>query len=88
MNEKLTSAFDKILGVNTTAVISLGAVVGGLLYAGIVIGDFAHRLVRIEERSVRVESCASVEQCESIKPLLEGLERRTSKLEWKSGITP
>jgi len=88
LNEKVTNAIDKLLGVNSSAIISLGTACGGLIYLGVLVGGLFDRLDDIERRSVRAEICASVEQFESVKQLLDDLQYRTAKLEWKTGVTP
>jgi hypothetical protein len=86
LNEKVTAAVDRLLGINSAAWITMGSIAGGLIYAGVAIGDFSHRLERVEERAAMVQQCASTEQCEAVKRALAEIERKVIRLEYKAGV--
>ena len=86
MNEKVTAAVDRLLGINSAAWGTLGALAGGLIYVGTAIGDFANRLERVEERAAIAQHCASAEQCNAVRSAVVDLERKVTRLEYKAGV--
>ena len=88
MNEQVTKQLDKLLGLNTTAIFALGALCGGLLYVGVVVGDYANRLERVEQRASVAEGCASQQQCQVVRDTIEGIQHRVIRLEVKAGLVP
>jgi len=90
LNDKDIGLLNRLTGVNVpvvlTLVITLGALTGSVLYAGVAIGQFINRLDHFEELGKRAEQCASVEQCEDAKRRIEELVKRVTKLEWKTGV--
>jgi hypothetical protein len=86
LNEKVTAAVDRLLGINSAAWITMGSIAGGLIYAGVAIGDFSHRLERVEERASLAQHCASTEQCNAVKSAVADLERKVVRLEYKTGV--
>jgi hypothetical protein len=81
LDEKTTNAFDKLLGLNTTAVVALGMAAGGLILAGSILGDYAHRLDAIERAVTNSPASASLEQCESVSQRLYDVRERVARLE-------
>jgi len=63
VNEKLTNAIDKLLGVNTTAIVALGAVCSGLLYAGMVIGGIHSKLQLVVDGQTPDRLCERIRTC-------------------------
>lgn len=90
LNDKDIGLLNRLTGVNVpvvlTLVITLGALTGSVLYAGVAIGQFINRLDHFEQLGKRAEQCASVEQCEDAKRRIEELVKRVTKLEWKTGV--
>jgi hypothetical protein len=90
LNDKDIGLLNRLTGINVpvvvTLVITLGALTGSVLYAGVAIGQFINRLDHFEELGKRAEQCASVEQCEDAKRRIEELVKRVTKLEWKTGV--
>lgn len=88
MDEKTTSAIDKLLGLNTSAIVALGMAAGGLILAGSILGDYANRLDSIERTVTTAPACASFEQCESVSQRLYEVRERIARLEtWHANNT-
>lgn len=81
MDEKTTNALDKLLGLNSSAVIALGMAAGGLIVVGSILGSYANRLDAIERTTETIATCASKEHCESVTQRVYELRERIARLE-------
>jgi hypothetical protein len=70
VNEKLVSSIDKILGLNTTAVVALGGLVLSVLYAGWVIGSLYNDIRHISDEQTSERLCARISECPVCDKLL------------------
>ena len=90
LNDKDIGLLNRLTGVNVpvvaTLAITVGALTGSVLYAGVAIGRFVNRIEHFEDLGKRAENCASLEQCEDAKRRIEELVKRVTKLEWKTGV--
>ena len=88
VDEKTTRAFDRLLGLNTSAIVALGMAAGGLILAGSILGDYAHRLDAIERRVTTAPASASLDQCESLSQRIYEVRERLARLEtWHANNT-
>lgn len=70
MNEKIISSIDKLLGLNTTAVVALGGLVLSVLYAGWVIGSLYNDIRHISDEQSTERLCARISECPVCDKLL------------------
>lgn len=72
MNEKLIGAIDRVLGLNTTAIVALGGLVASILYAGWLIGSLYNDLRTVSHEQTTERLCKRVLEC-PICDKLQGL---------------
>jgi hypothetical protein len=63
VNDKLIGAVDKILGLNTSAIVALGGLVVAVLYAGWVIGSLYNDILNVAHEQTTERLCKRILEC-------------------------
>ena len=63
MNDKLIGAVDKILGLNTSAIVALGGLVVAVLYAGWLVGSLYNDIRDVAHQQKPAQLCDRISEC-------------------------
>jgi hypothetical protein len=70
VNDKIVAAIDKVLGLNSTAVVALGGLILSILYAGWIVGSLYDDIRNISHEQTVERLCKRIGEC----PLCDKLQ--------------